>query len=341
MRSYGSTMLSTRQESSVYQMNVTASSRNLRDSASTRFERVLYVVKSFGMNLNENGTLTEAEVKQKISMNVQIPVEIDKCGNNDGGRKIVKYRMYGRNRGNGGMYRQRNNYGKGSSNRGGFGGRGRGVKKNRVFGPTNANDYNGSGKGRSKVDEGRSSRDSFAEIKMASEKINIDERGVGSKNIFSALSNEVEIEKRLEWESMKERIDEACKKGLCISIEEKEAWSEEKLGSYKISIGAEDYDNMVSQIGIGNNKDMNDEVAKDRSGIAQFLTQDVEWVSNTTDSCKGCRIVVGWDSLVVSAKLMAQTKQVMHLLIKSLLDDNQMYVSVIYCENTPKFMARL
>nr|GFC63187.1 hypothetical protein [Tanacetum cinerariifolium] len=148
----------------------------------------------------------------------------------------------------------------------GFGGRGRGgmngrglgnqrsnksegnhyvpVKKNRVFGPTNANDYNGSGKGKSKVDEGRSSRDSFAEIRMASEKINIDERVINKKknrkngdveNVnVSSLSNEVEIEKRLEWESMKERIDEACKKGLCISIEEKSNWSKDLCDYFKI-----------------------------------------------------------------------------------------------------------
>ncbi|GJS99565.1 hypothetical protein Tco_0820735 [Tanacetum coccineum] len=290
--------------------------------------------------------------------------------------------------------------------------------KNGIPGPTSANDYDGSGKGKSKVDEGRSSRDSFAINGMASEKMNIDERvinkkkngknggvknvnascqsnkdnamkGVGSQNMFSALSDEVEIEKRLEWESMKERIDDACEKSLRISIEEKsnwskdlwnyfkvkmqelirkenvadlklkiknlenhishssrmiakesktklesmvksvmvekgltenqatrkvheyvysneqdrikemimkkqfaevelffktgqvlsiakmESWSEEKVGFYKNSIGVEAYDNMVSQIGMGNSKDMNDEVAEDRSGIAQFLTQDV------------------------------------------------------------------
>ncbi|GJV81164.1 hypothetical protein Tco_1517034 [Tanacetum coccineum] len=215
------------------------------------------------------------------------------------------------------------------------------VKKNGIPGPTNANDYDGTGKGKSKVDEGRSSRDSFAINGMASEKMNIDERvinkkkngenggvenmnvscesnkdnamkGVGSQNMFSALSDEVEIEKRLEWESMKERVDETCEKGLHISIEEKINWSEDLWDYFKKGLtknqatrkvyeevysdeedrikemimkkqlaevelfsrlgNAEAYDNMVSQIGMGNSKDMNDEVAEDRSGIAQFLT---------------------------------------------------------------------
>nr|GEY58551.1 hypothetical protein [Tanacetum cinerariifolium] len=159
-------------------------------------------------------------------------------GNNDGGWKTVNYRRYGRNEGvNGGMYKQRNNYGEGSSNRG--------AKKNEVLRAANANDYNKSGKCKSKVDE-------------------------------------------------------------------------------------EAYDNMVSQIGMGNSEYMNDEVVEDRSSIAQ-----------STDSCKGCRIDVGWDSLVISAKLLAQTDQVMHLLVKYLLDDNEMYVFVIYGENTPKSRARL
>nr|GEW09569.1 hypothetical protein [Tanacetum cinerariifolium] len=305
-------------------------------------------------------------------------------GNNDGGGKTVNYMRYGSNKGgNGGMYRYRNNYGKGSSNKGGFGDKGRG--------------------GNIKVDEGRSSKDPFAINGMASKKINIDERviykkkngknggmenvnvscesnrdnaikGVGFQNMFSALSDEVEIEKRLEWESMKEWINDAYEKGLRINIEEKINWSEDLWDYFKISHSsriiakesktkteamvksmmikkglteyqatrkvyeevyideqdrimemiikkyAEAYENMVSQIGMGNSKDMNDE----------------EWVSNNTDSYKGCRIAVGWDPLVVSATLLSQSDPAMHLSVRYLLDNKLMYVSIVYGKMTPK-----
>ncbi|GJS31911.1 RNA-directed DNA polymerase, eukaryota, reverse transcriptase zinc-binding domain protein [Tanacetum coccineum] len=301
-------------------------------------------------------TPTEAKVKQKLNTNVQKLVEMDKGGNNVGGWKTVNYRRYGRNDGgNGGMYMQMNNYGEGSSNKGGFSGRGRGGMNGRGLGNQR--------KGKSQVDEGRSSKDSFAINRMASEKMNIDERVINKKK-NGKNGDKVEIEKRLEWESMKERIYDACKKSLRISIEEKSNWSKDLWNYFKVKMqelvrkenvanlklkikslenhishssrmiakesktkleamvksvmvkkgltenqatrkvhDAEAYDNMVSQIGMGNSKDMNDEVAEDRSGIAQ--------------------IAVGWDPIVASAKLLAQTDQAMHLLVKSLLDDNQ------------------
>nr|GFA11767.1 hypothetical protein [Tanacetum cinerariifolium] len=45
---------------------------------------------------------------------------------------------------------------------------------------------------------------------------------------------EAEIERRLEWESIKEMIDEACKKGLRISIEENSDWSEELWDYFRV-----------------------------------------------------------------------------------------------------------
>ncbi|GJR76308.1 hypothetical protein Tco_0088673 [Tanacetum coccineum] len=309
------------------------------------------------------------------------------------------------------------------------------VKKNGVPGPTNANDYDGSGKGKSKVDEGRSSRDSFAVNGMASEKMNIDERvinkkkngenggvenmnvscesnkdnamkGVGSQNMFSALSDEVEIEKRLEWESMKERVDEACEKGLHISIEEKINWSEDLWDYFKIShssrmiakesktktkamvksvmiekgltknqatrkvyeeVYSDEEDRikemimkkqlaeveLFSRLGkleMGNSEDMNDElVAWNVKGMCNTLKQNEVKTFIHDNNISLCGIIetqlrkkfMTKDPLVVSTKLLAQTDQAMHLLVKSLLDDNQMYISVIYGENTPKSRARL
>ncbi|GJT53771.1 ribonuclease H-like domain-containing protein [Tanacetum coccineum] len=177
-----------------------------------------------------------------------------------------------------------------------------------------------------------------------------------SKTKTKAMVKYVMIENGLtEKQAFRKVYDET---GKILSVVEMESWSEEKLQFYKNSIGTKAFDNMVNQIGVECNDDMDGEVAKDISGIAQFLTQDVlatwnvkgmcntlkqneEWVLNTTDSCKGCRIAVGWDPFVISASLLAQSDQVMHLSVRSLLDDKLMYVSVIYKEISPKTRAKL
>ena len=65
------------------------------------------------------------------------------------------------------------------------------------------------------------------------------------------------------------------------------------------------------------------------------------WCTNSVDCSKGCRIAVGWDSFVVSAQLLSQTNQVMHFLVKSLGDNKQMFVSVVYGENSPRDRIQL
>ena len=60
------------------------------------------------------------------------------------------------------------------------------------------------------------------------------------------------------------------------------------------------------------------------------------WVSNTVDSPKGCRIVVGWDSSIINATLISQTSQVMHFLISNRSSNMTMFVSFIYGGNTGK-----
>ncbi|GJT53770.1 ribonuclease H-like domain-containing protein [Tanacetum coccineum] len=147
----------------------------------------------------------------------------------------------------------------GNKGRGGLNGRGLGdqrfsknegsyyvlVKRNRVSRPINAKETNGNRKGKSKVDEGGSSKDSVGINEMDSETTNVGGRnvnkgdgnnrdgknvnasrggsnenslkGVGYQNMFSAQLDEAEIERRLEWDSMKERIDESCEQGLRIS----------------------------------------------------------------------------------------------------------------------------
>ncbi|GJX59587.1 hypothetical protein Tco_1130850 [Tanacetum coccineum] len=124
------------------------------------------------------------------------------------------------------------------------------VKKNGAVGPVSERETDKTEKGKLKVDEGKFLRDNGIDYGVVSKRMNIDDRvvskgingkkggskdinegsgsnkgnakkGFGSQNMFFVLSDEAEIEKNLVWESMKERIDEACEKGLHISLEEK------------------------------------------------------------------------------------------------------------------------
>ncbi|GKD77098.1 RNA-directed DNA polymerase, eukaryota, reverse transcriptase zinc-binding domain protein [Tanacetum coccineum] len=60
------------------------------------------------------------------------------------------------------------------------------------------------------------------------------------------------------------------------------------------------------------------------------------WVSNTVDSSKGCRIAIGWDPFVLSARLISQIDQVMHFEVSFLHNQMKVFVSYIYGENTVK-----
>ena len=60
------------------------------------------------------------------------------------------------------------------------------------------------------------------------------------------------------------------------------------------------------------------------------------WVSNSVDSPKRCRIVVGWDPNVIKALLLSQTSQVMHFLVSVKNSSLSMYVSYIYGDNRVK-----
>ncbi|GJW41583.1 hypothetical protein Tco_0067428 [Tanacetum coccineum] len=83
-------------------------------------------------------------------------------------------------------------------------------------------DVNGmSSSGKKKVGNKGMGTDSNAGKKDKNKKI------VSSNNMFSALTDERDIEMHGEWESMRSRIDEACEKGLHISLEEKNDWNDD------------------------------------------------------------------------------------------------------------------
>nr|GEY01880.1 uncharacterized mitochondrial protein AtMg00810-like [Tanacetum cinerariifolium] len=205
--------------------------------------------KVFGHGLDRclNRVLSDTKMKLKTDVNARRMVNINHGENSDDGWKIVNNRKYGKNKDtSGGMYRQRNYYRDGSSSRGGFKGMGRGgmngrgfgdqrftrndgahyvlVKKNRAAGPVSERETDKTEKGKLKVDEGKFPRDNGIDSGVVSERMNIDERVV-SKGINKKKGSSKDINENLVWESMKERIDEACEKGLRISLEEKDDWT--------------------------------------------------------------------------------------------------------------------
>ncbi|GKD71309.1 hypothetical protein Tco_1325399 [Tanacetum coccineum] len=157
----------------------------------------------------------------------------------------------------GGFIGQRYNYGEGTS-RGGFSGRGRGGFGGRGFGdhrfnrgesskyvPVKKNgneavkdgmvsDQSNKGKNKQDVDMNTNevnnrngvNKGSMDSGKKDSRKKNIKKHNT-TDNRFAELIDESEIENNLECESMRQRIDLACEKGVHISIEEKNSWDEE------------------------------------------------------------------------------------------------------------------
>ncbi|GJY57634.1 RNA-directed DNA polymerase, eukaryota, reverse transcriptase zinc-binding domain protein [Tanacetum coccineum] len=131
--------------------------------------------------------------------------------------------------------------------------------------------------------------------------------------------------------------------------------TDDMIEFYRTKVGEEAYEKMEAQIGMDCKGKMEDEVAEDLSGNAQFIAKNVvsngidgdlnqmqgSWVSNSIDSSKGCRIVVGWDTNVMTAQLLLQTNQIMHFLVRCFKDNRQMYVSIIFGENSLRARLKL
>nr|GEV96376.1 hypothetical protein [Tanacetum cinerariifolium] len=236
---------------------------------------------------------------------------IDKVGvfghglDSDIGWKTVNNRKSGRNDDtNGGMYRQRNYYEAGSI-RGGLNGRGRGG-------------MNGRGVSDQRFNNNVGARYVPVKKNKAVGPVNDKESDKNKKSKDKIIEGKFSMDKGIETEMLSERmnVDERVfsstikiknRGGKNINEEDRSskgnAKKEEKLGFFINSISKEAYEEMVNQIGMENYEDINEEVVEDHSG---------------------CRIAAGWDPLV-----------------RSLLDNKLLHVSVIYDEITPKSRSRL
>ena len=65
------------------------------------------------------------------------------------------------------------------------------------------------------------------------------------------------------------------------------------------------------------------------------------WESNSVESSKGCRIIVGRDPNIFNAYVISKSDQVVHLLVTATGNDKPIYVSFIYGENDVKTRINL
>nr|GEY71228.1 hypothetical protein [Tanacetum cinerariifolium] len=147
--------------------------------------------------------------------------------------------------------------------------------------PVNAKKNDGNEKDKSKVERVDLLRRLLAMVKSVMIEKDLTENQASRKIYDEVYRDEQDKIKEMIMKKQLAEVELLFKTGQILSVAEMETWSEEKLEFYKNSIGAEAYDIMVNQIGVECNKDINKEVVEDRSGIDQFLTQDV--VSNVGD----------------------------------------------------------
>ncbi|GKA33214.1 RNA-directed DNA polymerase, eukaryota, reverse transcriptase zinc-binding domain protein, partial [Tanacetum coccineum] len=165
------------------------------------------------------------------------------------------------------------------------------------------------------------------------------EKGLSKNQAYQKIYDEVyrdELDriKVLDMRKQCAEVELFFKTGQVFTVYELETWTDEKLEFYKASIGEKAYDKCVEMIRMDTNEGINNEVVED-------LDAGWSWVSNSVDSSKGCRIAVGWDTHVMSAQLLFQTNQIMHFMIRCFKDNRQMYVSIVYGENSPKARLKL
>nr|GEW43702.1 hypothetical protein [Tanacetum cinerariifolium] len=126
----------------------------------------------------------------------------------------------------------------------------------------------------------------------------------------------------------------------------RDTWIDEMILQYEGLMGEKVSKIMNESLQGSQMEFMDDEVAEDIFGIAKLMARnevsnvddgnDSEmegaWVSNSVDSRKGCRIVVGWDPAVFTPALLSQSSQVMYFLVKRNIDGKEIYVSFVYGE---------
>ncbi|GJW35252.1 RNA-directed DNA polymerase, eukaryota, reverse transcriptase zinc-binding domain protein [Tanacetum coccineum] len=155
----------------------------------------------------------------------------------------------------------------------------------------------------------------------------------------------------------------------------RETWTDDMIEQYETLMGEKVDKMMKEDLQEGFVQSMDEEVAEDTSDSAMFMSRDEvqnvmedndilmqgnfastssvlrkkfvnkvcnevfrdwNWVFNSVDSRKGCRIAVGWDPNVISSQLLSHTSQVMHFLIRRVGDPRDIYISFIYGENNVK-----
>ncbi|GJT13943.1 RNA-directed DNA polymerase, eukaryota, reverse transcriptase zinc-binding domain protein [Tanacetum coccineum] len=182
-------------------------------------------------------------------------------------------------------------------------------------------------------------------------------------NSFYAEAYNADLDrvKELKWEKELLEVDLfiLSKQPLTDSI--KEFWTEEMIEYYEGACeeirsnringhydDVEDGSNATASFMTADNvSNLHDKSMADMQGKTQLRKKFVNpvcnelfgtwpWVSNTVDSSKGCRIAVGWDPFVLSARLISQIDQVMHFEVSFLHNQMKVFVSYIYGENTVK-----
>nr|GEV77206.1 hypothetical protein [Tanacetum cinerariifolium] len=150
-----------------------------------------------------------------------------------------------------------------------------------------------------------------------------------------------------------------------LTEEIRDTWTDEMIVQYEGLMGEKVRKIMNESLQGSQMECMDDEVVEDISGTPKFMARnevsnvyngkDSEmqeshlrkkivnkvfnevfrkwaWVSNSVDSKKGCRIVVGWDPAVFTHVLLSQSSQVMHFLVKRNIDGKEIFVSFVYGE---------
>nr|GEV32451.1 hypothetical protein [Tanacetum cinerariifolium] len=122
----------------------------------------------------------------------------------------------------------------------------------------------------------------------------------------------------------------------------RENWTDETIQQYEGLIGEKrkplellnSLRDEVSYVVEGNDGEMQETQLRKKivNKICNEVFGDRVWVSNSVKSKKGCRIAVGWDPAIVTPVLLSQTSQIMHFLVKSNFDNNDIYVSFVYGE---------
>nr|GEW06669.1 hypothetical protein [Tanacetum cinerariifolium] len=181
-------------------------------------------------------------------------------------------------------------------------------------------------------------------VKESEAKIGKKIRGLYNQFYAQALEAEILLAKDLQWERSKAEVKLFSKKMLTKDLinghfeDKDDERSNDQVEVEEVNTGSAEFmvHDEASNVFDSSMAELQGETQVSKkfvNRVGEYVFGNWSWVSNSIDSRKRCRIMVGWDSNVIVADLISQSDLVMHFALNFVHDHRKQFFSFVYAHN--------